>query len=103
MRIADTFMEGGKDIQCNINVPFTGDLLVSTKNKKYYKVLPMLELQRLNLKPDITSLTHKHEFNSLIIRYRKPPQLIAMERRVYEMIRSLKIANNKQDLPCKPS
>uniref|UniRef100_A0A8D9ACU9 Protein DPCD n=1 Tax=Cacopsylla melanoneura TaxID=428564 RepID=A0A8D9ACU9_9HEMI len=79
------------------------NLKISTKNKKYYKVLPLLELHRLNLKPDKKLLSYKHEFNSLIIRYRKPTELIRMESKVYEMVRGLKMVNNKQDLPCKPS
>lgn len=62
-----------------------------------------MDLQRLDLKPDQKLLSYKHEFNSLIIRYTKPAELIRTETKVYDMIRSLKMVNNKQDLPCKPS
>ncbi|KAI5748714.1 hypothetical protein M8J76_001375 [Diaphorina citri] len=89
----------------NYMLSFDNDynIVVRTKNKKYFKVLPVLELRRLNLQPDMKLLSYRHEFNSLIIRYMKPPELVAMEKQVYDMVRSLKMTNQKQDLPCKQS
>lgn len=42
-------------------------IVVRTTNKKYYKKIPILELQRLNLIPDESYLKYSHSYNTLII------------------------------------
>lgn len=44
-----------------------GCLMVRTTNKKYFKKLSVLELERVNLKPVQDNVKYSHQFNTLII------------------------------------
>lgn len=44
-----------------------GCLVIRTTNKKYFKRLPVPELERANLKPEQERIKFSHQFNTLII------------------------------------
>uniref|UniRef100_A0A1B6KUG0 Protein DPCD n=1 Tax=Graphocephala atropunctata TaxID=36148 RepID=A0A1B6KUG0_9HEMI len=75
-------------------------LIVRTANKKYYKKLPIPELERVNLEPVQDNISFSHKFNTLIIVYKKPVQVIELEQCVQEELMS--VATIKDD-QCKPS
>ncbi|KAJ3665332.1 hypothetical protein Zmor_000832 [Zophobas morio] len=77
-------------------------LVVRTTNKKYYKVLRIPELDRLYLQPVQEAVRITHKFNTLIITYKKPKQLLELEKNVLEEVNKIK-PNNYGDMDCKPS
>ncbi|KAF5295289.1 hypothetical protein FQA39_LY13154 [Lamprigera yunnana] len=77
-------------------------LIVRTSNKKYYKILNVPELQRLNLLLKQSNVQFTHKFNTLIITYKKPAELINFENELFEEIRSL-TARNDGEMNCNPS
>ncbi|KAK4882211.1 hypothetical protein RN001_005530 [Aquatica leii] len=77
-------------------------LIVRTNNKKYYKILNVPELERLNLPLQQTNVQFTHKFNTLIITYEKPIMLMDFEKTLFEEIRSLK-ARKDTEMDCKPS
>ncbi|XP_065087691.1 protein DPCD [Ochlerotatus camptorhynchus] len=57
-------------------------ITVRTSNKKYFKKIVVHEFQRCNFPPKVEDLTVKHQHNTLIISYKKPPILVEMEKAV---------------------
>lgn len=45
----------------------TFELVVRTTNKKYYKVIPVVELERCETAPDASAISLQHQHNTLII------------------------------------
>ncbi len=64
-------VEGGKD----------GVIVIRTSNKKYYKRIEIPDMQRAGLPLAEAALSHRWRANSqtMEIRYRKPPQVLAVE------------------------
>ncbi|KAJ8957934.1 hypothetical protein NQ318_001931 [Aromia moschata] len=77
-------------------------IIVRTSNKKYYKKLDIPDLDRLNLLPEQENITFSHRFNTLIITYKKPKELINFEKAVLEELKSVQ-PKNSQEMDCKPS
>ncbi|KAG8244065.1 hypothetical protein J6590_094011 [Homalodisca vitripennis] len=75
-------------------------LIVRTTNKKYFKKLPIPELERVNLVPVQDNISFSHKFNTLIIVYKKPVQVIELEQHVQEELKSVAALKDDQ---CKPS
>ncbi|XP_014369509.2 protein DPCD isoform X1 [Papilio machaon] len=65
-------------------------IIVSTTNKKYYKKLEVPELQRLNLQLQQANVQSSHNFNTLIISYKKPQPLLDMEKEWFEQLKTVK-------------
>lgn len=65
-------------------------IIISTSNKKYYKKLEILELARVGLPIEQASINASHKYNTLIITYKKPPQLLDMDRDWYEELSKVK-------------
>lgn len=42
-------------------------IIVKTTNKKFYKKIPIPELERIDLKPTQANIEYSHKFNTLII------------------------------------
>lgn len=65
-------------------------IVVRTTNKKYFKKLLVPELVRLNLPIEQANIQSTHQFNTLIIMYKKPQQLLSMEKEWFEELKSVK-------------
>ncbi|CAK1555398.1 unnamed protein product [Leptosia nina] len=65
-------------------------VIISTTNKKYYKKLPIPELTRLGLNIEQANIQSSHKYNTLIVMYKKPQQLLDMEKEWYEELNKVK-------------
>nr|CAI5851876.1 unnamed protein product [Callosobruchus analis] len=63
-----------------------GCLVVRTTNKKYYKRLPVTDLNRLYLPLEQDSVSFSHKFNTLVITYKQPKQLLEFQKKVWKEI-----------------
>ena len=94
---ADNFMvECDKDKQ---------QIVIRTKNKKYYKRFNIPDLERLNLKLDESLMKVNFINNTLIISYTKPKEALEAEKEILEEIRRVraeikKNPNAKYDPGC---
>lgn len=73
-------------------------LVVRTVNKKYYKVIEIPELSRCGLLPDQTNISLHHQYNTLIITYKKPDLLIEMEIETLKILKTVETETNMDDL-----
>ncbi|XP_058802402.1 protein DPCD [Phymastichus coffea] len=79
-----------------------GTITVRTSNKKYFKKINIPDLERVGLKPEQDRISFNYQYNTLIITYKKPPKLIEMEKKIFDMISKLKIAKDG-DVQCPTS
>lgn len=77
-------------------------IIVRTTNKKYFKKIPILEYQRLDVKPNSYSLKFSHAHNTLIITLDKAAEYIAHEKQIQEELKNVKVIDNA-DIDCKQS
>ncbi|CAH1398308.1 unnamed protein product [Nezara viridula] len=77
-------------------------IIVKTSNKKYYKKITVPDLERVNLVPDQKRIEYTYKFGTLIITYKKPPEVLKLERQVLEELQNVQTIKDG-DLPCKPS
>ncbi|XP_072392841.1 protein DPCD [Diabrotica undecimpunctata] len=78
-------------------------LVVRTSNKKYFKKLPIPDLARLGISLDQSNVSFTHKFNTLIIVYEKPKELLEFEKSLYEEIKKIE-PKDEGDIPdCRPS
>ncbi|RZF43055.1 hypothetical protein LSTR_LSTR001233 [Laodelphax striatellus] len=77
-------------------------LVVRTTNKKYFKKIPIPELDRVGMLPDQSLVDFSHKFNTLIITYKKPEPVLQMEKKVIEELKNVKDLKDG-DLDCNPS
>uniref|UniRef100_A0A1B6CBF2 Protein DPCD n=1 Tax=Clastoptera arizonana TaxID=38151 RepID=A0A1B6CBF2_9HEMI len=77
-------------------------ITIRTTNKKYYKRLAIPDLERVGVLPDQKSLQFTHKFNTLIITYKKPKEVIELEDKIQEELKSLKTIDDA-DMQCNPS
>ncbi|KAG5889939.1 hypothetical protein JTB14_018834 [Gonioctena quinquepunctata] len=83
-------------------LPEEKSLLVKTTNKKYYKILTIPELTRLDLTPAQSNVSFAHKFNTLIITYKKPKELLDFDKYIFEEVQSIQ-PSNVGDMNCRPS
>jgi len=57
------------------------EIVVRTSNKKYYKRIGVPDLTRIGLKMQDNMLTWKHQHNTLVISYTRPPEVVAQEQK----------------------
>ena len=57
------------------------EIVVRTSNKKYYKRIDIPDMKRLSLKLNSAALVWKHQHNTLVITYAKPPQVLEAEKK----------------------
>ena len=55
-------------------------IVVRTANKKYFKRIDLEDMQRARLPLEAAALEWAHENSTLIIQYKKPAPVLAMER-----------------------
>ncbi|PSN50666.1 Protein DPCD [Blattella germanica] len=77
-------------------------ITVRTSNKKYFKKLPIPELERIGLVPEQDKIQFSHRHNTLIISYQKPLELFGLEKKVLEELKKVK-TTKEGDLQCNPS
>eukprot|EP00768_Dysnectes_brevis_P002298 gnl/Dysnectes_brevis/1755_a2002_2372.p1 GENE.gnl/Dysnectes_brevis/1755_a2002_2372~~gnl/Dysnectes_brevis/1755_a2002_2372.p1 ORF type:complete len:199 (+),score=17.39 gnl/Dysnectes_brevis/1755_a2002_2372:89-685(+) len=66
----------------NYHVSVDNDqIVVRTKNKKFFKRLSIPDLQRVKIPMVSALLRVRHQRNSLVIFYRKPPQIMMLEQK----------------------
>ncbi|RNF02805.1 DPCD protein [Trypanosoma rangeli] len=56
-----------------------GEIVVRTSNKKYFKRLTILDLQRRHIQLDPTHLSYEVQHNTLIVRYKKPLAILVAD------------------------
>ncbi|XP_015117135.1 protein DPCD [Diachasma alloeum] len=79
-----------------------GALTVRTTNKKYFKKLNIPDLERVGLKPEQDRISFTHQFNTLVITYKKPPALLDLEKKILNEVMNLK-ASREGDVQCPTS
>ncbi|XP_015520020.1 protein DPCD [Neodiprion pinetum] len=77
-------------------------ITVRTSNKKYFKKISVPDLERVGLKPEQERISFTHQFNTLIITYKKPPLLIDLEKTILQEILQLK-TRKESDVQCPTS
>uniref|UniRef100_A0A6M2DIZ7 Protein DPCD n=1 Tax=Xenopsylla cheopis TaxID=163159 RepID=A0A6M2DIZ7_XENCH len=80
-------------------------IVVRTTNKKYYKEIDVPELKRTGLKPEQSRISINHQYNTLIITYKKPQEVIDLEKATQVVIADAKMVRGGGggDMDCKPS
>ncbi|KAH8260611.1 hypothetical protein KR038_009035 [Drosophila bunnanda] len=73
-------------------------IIVRTTNKKYYKVIPIPELDRCGVAPSQANLSVHHQFNTLIVTYQKPAILCEMEAQVLLLLKNVETETDMDDL-----
>lgn len=66
-------------------------IIVRTSNKKYFKRIPVHDLARINVAPVQKNISFSHKFNTLIIAYKKPRELLEFEKTILEELKSVKV------------
>ncbi|XP_053978965.1 protein DPCD [Hylaeus anthracinus] len=79
-----------------------GTITVRTSNKKYFKKIRVPDLERIGLNPEQDRISFIHQYNTLIITYKKPPALLDLEKKVLGEILQLK-ASREGDVKCPTS
>ncbi|ESO93099.1 hypothetical protein LOTGIDRAFT_119809 [Lottia gigantea] len=96
------------------NLPYTIDnyivtvsddnqqIIIKTKNKKYYKKfnIPDMERNGLVLKPENVQIAHAN--NTLIVTYPKPEEILKTEKQLQQELQKMK-ASQDGDVDCRPS
>ncbi|KAH8378599.1 hypothetical protein KR009_000195 [Drosophila setifemur] len=73
-------------------------IIVRTTNKKYYKVIPVPDLDRCGVPPAQSNLSVHHQFNTLIITYQKPAILCELEAQVLLLLKDVETETDMDDL-----
>ncbi|KAH8302373.1 hypothetical protein KR044_005678 [Drosophila immigrans] len=73
-------------------------IVVRTSNKKYYKVIPVPDLDRCGMPPIQGNISTHHQFNTLIITYQKPDILCEMEAQVLLLLKNVETETDMDDL-----
>lgn len=73
-------------------------IVVRTTNKKYYKVIPVPDLDRCGMPPIQSNISIHHQFKTLIITYQKPDILCEMEAQVLLLLKNVETETDMDDL-----
>ncbi|ALC43538.1 CG13901 [Drosophila busckii] len=73
-------------------------IVVRTSNKKYYKVIPVPDLDRCGVPPVQANISIHHQFNTLIITYQKPDIMCEMEAQVLLLLKNVETETDMDDL-----
>ncbi|PIK35450.1 hypothetical protein BSL78_27731 [Apostichopus japonicus] len=76
--------------------------IIRTSNKKYYKKFTIPDLDRIQLPIDQSAITFAHAHNTLIISYKKPPEIHKLEREIKAELQKIN-AMKEGDVECNPS
>ncbi|KAG7190500.1 hypothetical protein KM043_006601 [Ampulex compressa] len=86
----------------SVTAEMDGTITVRTSNKKYFKKIHVPDLERVGLKPEQDRISFTHQYNALIITYKKPPALLDLEKRVLNEVLQLKV-RKEGDVQCPTS
>ncbi|XP_011423586.3 protein DPCD [Magallana gigas] len=87
----------------NVTVdPENRTVTVRTTNKKYFKKISIPDMDRAHLPLDQSAINVAHANNTLIITYKKPKEILLMEKEIQEEFKKLK-ASKDGDVDCTPS
>ncbi|CAH0548536.1 unnamed protein product [Brassicogethes aeneus] len=78
-------------------------IIVRTTNKKYFKKITVVDMVRLKLPLSKENLSYSHNFNTLIITYKKPKEMLEFEKGLIEEIKQMEPPNHGDNASCKPS
>ncbi|EZA52753.1 hypothetical protein DMN91_002108 [Ooceraea biroi] len=70
----------------SVTVEHDDTITVRTSNKKYYKKIRIPDLERIGLKPEGKNVSFMHQYNTLIITYKKPLELVDTENKILNMV-----------------
>ncbi|XP_013117464.1 protein DPCD [Stomoxys calcitrans] len=73
-------------------------IVVRTANKKYYKVIPIPDLDRCRVLPSQENIMVHHQYNTLIITYAKPDILCEMEAKVLLLLKDVETETDMEEL-----
>uniref|UniRef100_A0A0K8TQ81 Protein DPCD n=1 Tax=Tabanus bromius TaxID=304241 RepID=A0A0K8TQ81_TABBR len=73
-------------------------IVVRTKNKKYFKKIKVEELDRCDLKPVKENISFSHQYNTLIILYKKPELVTEMEIAVLKELKNVETDTQLDEL-----
>ncbi|XP_061392784.1 protein DPCD [Musca vetustissima] len=73
-------------------------IVVRTTNKKYYKVIPVPDLDRCGVLPAQENIMVHHQYNTLIITYKKPDILCEMEAAVLILLKDVETETDMEEL-----
>lgn len=73
-------------------------IIVRTTNKKYYKIIEVPELERCNLLPVQDNLAVHHQYNTLIITYRKPELVNDLDAQVLLLLKDVETETSMDEL-----
>ncbi|XP_073837203.1 protein DPCD [Musca autumnalis] len=73
-------------------------IIVRTTNKKYYKVIPVPDLDRCGVSPSQDNIMVHHQYNTLIITYKKPEILCEMEAQVLLLLKDVETETDMEEL-----
>ncbi|XP_025075461.1 protein DPCD [Pogonomyrmex barbatus] len=76
-------------------------MTIRTSNKKYFKKIKIPDLERIGLKPEQQRISFRHQYNTLIITYKKPPQLLDVEKKILTTV--LHLNTDSKDVQCPTS
>ncbi|KAL5022629.1 hypothetical protein ScPMuIL_001784 [Solemya velum] len=82
--------------------PDTHTLAIRTTNKKYFKKFTIPDMERTQLPLDEKKINLAHANNTLIITYKKPQEILKMEKVLHEEFKKMK-AMKDGDVDCTPS
>ncbi|XP_077102828.1 protein DPCD [Siphateles boraxobius] len=74
--------------------------VIRTSNKKYYKKFSIPDLDRCQLPLESAALSFTHANNTLIISYKKPKEILALEQELLVELKKLK-GTSEGDIDCK--
>ncbi|KAK2584093.1 hypothetical protein KPH14_006536 [Odynerus spinipes] len=77
-------------------------ITIRTSNKKYFKKIKVPDLERIGVKLEQDRITFTHQYNTLIITYKKPSALLDLEKKILNEILPLK-ATREGEVQCPTS
>ncbi|TSK17977.1 Protein DPCD [Bagarius yarrelli] len=80
--------------------PLERSCIIRTTNKKYYKKFNVPDLDRCQLPLESSALSFSHANNTLIVCYKKPKEILALEQELMRELKKLK-GTNEGDVDCK--
>ncbi|XP_048747619.2 protein DPCD-like isoform X2 [Ostrea edulis] len=87
----------------NVTVePENRTITVRTTNKKYFKKISIPDMDRVQFPLQQSALSIAHANNTLIVTYKKPKEILQMEKEIQEEFKKLK-ASKDGDVDCTPS
>eukprot|EP00026_Physarum_polycephalum_P018625 Phypoly_transcript_20275.p1 GENE.Phypoly_transcript_20275~~Phypoly_transcript_20275.p1 ORF type:complete len:225 (+),score=29.89 Phypoly_transcript_20275:97-675(+) len=79
----------------------TSQIVLRTSNKKYFKKIKIPDMQRANIALEDNSISFTHANNTLIISYKKPPAILAIESARKKERATIKITKESDAENCK--